>query len=74
MIAENNYKVYKHTTPNGKVYIGITCQDPQKRWGYGCNYKNQRYFSTAIKKYGWDNITHEYYMTIFHKKKQKIKK
>ena len=59
MIAENNYKVYKHTTPNGKVYIGITCQDPQKRWGYGCNYKNQRYFSTAIKKYGWDNITHE---------------
>lgn len=59
MIAENNYKVYKHTTPNGKVYIGITCQDPHKRWGYGCSYMKQRYFSTAIKKYGWDNIVHE---------------
>jgi group I intron endonuclease len=59
MIAENNYKVYKHTAPNGKVYIGITCQDPHKRWGYGCSYKKQRYFSTAIEKYGWDNIAHE---------------
>lgn len=23
---ENQYKVYKHTTPSGKIYIGITSQ------------------------------------------------
>lgn len=59
MIVERNYKVYKHTAPNGKVYIGITSQDPQKRWGYGYNYRKQRYFFTAIKKYSWNNIKHE---------------
>lgn len=26
------YSVYKHTAPNGKVYIGITGKDPEKRW------------------------------------------
>lgn len=29
----NNYYVYKHTSPSGKCYIGITCQNPEKRWG-----------------------------------------
>lgn len=26
------YSVYKHTSPSGKVYIGITKQKPVKRW------------------------------------------
>ena len=26
--------VYKHTSPSGKVYIGITSNSPEKRWIY----------------------------------------
>lgn len=51
--------VYKHTCPNGKVYIGITGRDPLKRWSNGNGYKNNVHFSSAIMKYGWDNIKHE---------------
>ena len=53
------YCVYKHTCPNGKVYIGITNQNPYRRWknGYGC--KGQSAFYQAIQKYGWNNIKHE---------------
>lgn len=52
------YTVYKHTAPSGKVYIGITSQKPKERWQGGKNYKN-KYFQSAIKKYGWENIKHE---------------
>lgn len=52
------YCVYKHTTPSGKVYIGITCRNPKTRWGYGSGYQTQ-VFNRAIKKYGWGNIKHE---------------
>ena len=58
-MQENNYCVYKHTSPSGKVYIGITCQEPEKRWKNGCAYKNNQHFANAIKKYGWDNFIHE---------------
>ena len=52
------YKVYMHTFPNNKRYIGITKQDINKRWSNGCHYKNQFVFR-AIEKYGWENIKHE---------------
>ena len=53
------YTVYKHTCPNGKVYIGITSLDVKTRWGRnGALYKNML-FGKAIEKYGWDNIKHE---------------
>lgn len=53
------YSVYIHTFPNGKKYIGVTSWKPELRWGAnGCNYKNP-YMVNAIKKYGWDNITHK---------------
>lgn len=55
----NNYKVYKHTSPSGKVYIGITLQDPELRWQNGRGYKHNQYFYNAINKYGWDNFEHE---------------
>lgn len=56
---KNNYYVYKHTSPNGKVYIGITIRKPEKRWGSnGINYRTQVFYR-AIQKYGWDNIKHE---------------
>lgn len=53
------YTVYKHTTPSGKVYIGITGRAVEKRWENGSGYKSNKYFYSAIKKYGWDNIKHE---------------
>lgn len=55
----NNYTVYKHTFPNGKVYIGITKQAPSKRWRNGTGYLGQKVLYNAILKYGWDNVKHE---------------
>lgn len=51
--------VYIHITPSNKVYVGITSQNPIKRWNNGLGYNRQMYFYRAILKYGWDNIRHE---------------
>ena len=59
MSAENGYTVYKHTSPNGKVYIGITKQEPKKRFANGAGYKECPRFWNAINKYGWARFTHE---------------
>lgn len=57
---ENNYCIYKHTAPNGKVYIGQTCQKPESRFGKdGYRYKGCTLFYNAIQKYGFDNFKHE---------------
>lgn len=55
----NEYCVYKHTAPNGKVYIGLTAQRVEDRWLNGRGYARNLHFWNAIKKYGWDNIKHE---------------
>lgn len=54
---DNDYKVYMHRFPNGKVYIGITKQPVDERWRNGEGYKAQL-VHRAIEKYGWDNIEH----------------
>lgn len=57
---KRKYFVYKHTAPNGKVYIGITCcDDVELRWVGGWGYRKNISFYEDIQKYGWDNITHE---------------
>ena len=57
---EANFTVYVHTAPNKKKYVGITAQEPIKRWGLkGQNYKNNGHFWNAIQKYGWDNFQHD---------------
>ena len=53
-----SYSVYKHTTPSGKVYIGITSKPVEERWLNGRGYARNEHFWNAIKKYGWDNIEH----------------
>jgi len=58
-MKEKKWCVYKHTSPSGKVYIGITSQKPEQRWRNGKGYKNNEHFFKAIQKYGWDNIKHE---------------
>lgn len=55
----NSYSVYKHTSPSGKVYIGITGQRPEDRWQGGLGYRRNEYFFRAIVKYGWDNFAHD---------------
>jgi group I intron endonuclease len=41
------------------VYIGLTCQNVERRWRHGLGYKGSSYFYNAIQKYGWDNFIHE---------------
>lgn len=56
---ERLWSVYKHTSPSGKVYIGIA-KDPKHRWrGDGNGYKGSTRIWYAIQKYGWGNFTHE---------------
>lgn len=55
-----DYKVYKHTNLiNDKVYIGITKQEPKRRWQNGFGYVDNDYFYKAIIKYGWNGFKHE---------------
>ena len=68
-----HYSVYKHTTPNNKVYIGITGRSIERRWQGGKNYKSSTYFYNAINKYGWDNIKHEIlYINLSKEEAEKI--
>lgn len=56
------WTVYVHISPSNKYYVGITCQEPERRWkknGRGYFYQNNEHFENAIKKYGWDNFQHE---------------
>lgn len=58
---DKKYVVYRHTSPEGKVYIGITSQaKPEYRWGIGgCGYKSNIFFWHDIQRLGWDNFKHE---------------
>ena len=55
----NSYTVYKHTSPSGKVYIGITSKRPERRWNNGKGYSGNLHMYRAIAKYGWDQFTHD---------------
>ena len=60
---ENNYTVYRHVAPNGKIYVGITGRSVERRWQNGRNYKSSPHFNHAINMYGWENIKHEILFT-----------
>lgn len=57
-ISKDQWCLYKHTSPSGKVYVGIT-NNTKSRWGGGKGYKTQFVFWRAIQKYGWENFIHE---------------
>ncbi len=61
IVAEKQsvFLVYKHTDPEGKVYIGYCCGDLKKRWASGNGYRSCSRFHEAIKTYGPENFTHE---------------
>lgn len=57
----DKYSLYIHTNKtNGKRYVGITKQEPERRWGVdGNHYKESPHLYSAIQKYGWDMFEHE---------------
>ena len=68
-----------HTSPSGKRYIGITSQEPEKRWGANGNkylYKNkdgsynQPAMAKAVLKYPWDTWKHE--ILVLYESKQYV--
>ena len=60
MSLNNYYTIYRHVSPSGKSYIGVTRQkDLNRRWMSGHGYKSCPLFNNAIQKYGWKNFTHE---------------
>lgn len=69
----DNYKVYIHIFPNNKVYIGMTCQEPKKRWQNGKAYKENRHLYNAINKYGWENIEHKILFDNLEKEEAELK-
>lgn len=74
-MENNTWCVYKHTSPSGKVYIGITHHaDPKYRFGNkGSYYCKGTVFRKAIDKYGWDNIEHEILYTNLSEQEAKEK-
>lgn len=53
------YCVYRHTSPDGKVYIGMTSIRPTHRWWRGKGYKDNPLLTADVEKYGWDAFSHE---------------
>jgi group I intron endonuclease len=52
-------KIYKLTSPSGKIYIGQTIQPINRRWNdyRTCKCKDQPKLFHAIKKYGFSNFS-----------------
>lgn len=68
------YTVYQHKNKiNGKIYIGITMQEPEQRWRHGEGYKSSPHFYAAIQKYGWDNFEHNILFTNLTKEEACLK-
>lgn len=54
-----SWTVYKHISPSGKVYVGIS-SNVKNRWAANGYYYHlsDTVFSRALKKYGWENFQH----------------
>ena len=59
-MSEKKHTVYKHISPDGKVYIGCTSQKLSKRFGKNGNgYRFNNDLYKDIGEFGWDNFKHE---------------
>lgn len=58
-MKNNAFTVYIHIAPNNKKYIGITSKNIEQRWSNGNGYRNNKYFYSAILKYGKENFKHK---------------
>ena len=53
------YCVYAHIAPDGKIYIGITGREPEKRWGkQGEGYISQPFYYAMQEYGGFDAFSH----------------
>ena len=53
------WSLYKHVSPSGKVYIGISSNIPMRWAASGYYYlQTDTVFARAIRKYGWDSFQH----------------
>ena len=51
----DSFYCYMHTFPDGKHYIGITCQSLKRRFDNGRGYTSKK-MRAAIKKFNWKNV------------------
>ena len=56
---DKKWTIYCHIAIDGRRYVGITSNNPKRRWDCGRGYKSNLLFYNYIKKYGWNNIKHE---------------
>lgn len=56
---DKKYTIYRHISPSGKSYIGMTGNYSIRVRDKALSYKNCPVFYQAIKKYGWDAFQHE---------------
>ena len=59
MEEKKEYCVYRHKSFDDRIYIGVTCQDVNRRWRNGQGYSHNDYFNRFIKKWGWDSMEHK---------------
>lgn len=58
-MSDNIYVIYKHTSPSGKSYIGITKHYDRRCMQHSRVDGSSPKFHHAIRKYGWEAFTHE---------------
>lgn len=54
---KNKFYIYRIVSPNGKIYVGKTSIDPEKRWKQ--HEKSNLPIGCAIRKYGFENMSFE---------------
>lgn len=58
MLKTNRFCVYLHETPDGRKYVGMTRDVPERRFKNGKGYVSNKSFYSEIERVGWDNIKH----------------
>lgn len=59
IMSDSIYVIYKHTSPSGKSYIGLTNNLTRRITEHKSSSSGCVAFSKAIQKYGWDSFTTE---------------
>lgn len=60
MAEIRNYKIYKHSLPDGSAYIGVTSEEKlYNRFQYGNGYCGNSEFHNAVYELGWKEVKTE---------------